>query len=225
LTRNIQVASVSAVLTDSNTNSIVGWDVLFAVYNEEDNLISSANVPTDSSGNAQATIQGMPVGVYTIETQFIGDDCYYHSSQDTTILAVYDPTGGFATGGGWYMADDEVTELYGRANFGFNAKYKQDVSTGNLEFQFKTGDLNLKSTSIDWFVISSSNAQFKGQARVNGTEGYFFRVIAKDFGEPGKDTDEFDIKIWDGDPDDEATSLIHISKNVLSGGNIVVHKK
>ena len=96
---------------------------------------------------------------------------------------------------------------------------------GNLEFQFQTGDLNLKSTSIDWLVISSENAQFKGQARVNGTEGYFFRVIAKDFGEPGVDTDEFDIKIWDGDPDDVDTSLVHNSKNVLGGGNIVVHKK
>ena len=37
--------------------------------------------------------------------------------------------------------------------------------------------------------------------------------------------DEFDIKMWDGDPDDVTTSLVHSSKNVLSGGNIKVHKK
>jgi hypothetical protein len=50
-------------------------------------------------------------------------------------------------------------------------------------------------------------------------------VIAKDFGEPGVGRDEFDIKIWNGNPDDSGSNLIHSSKNVLGGGNIVVHKK
>ena len=49
-------------------------------------------------------------------------------------------------------------------------------------------------------------------------------MIAKDFGEPGAGKDEFDIKIWNGDPNLDTSVLIHSSKNVLSGGNIVVHK-
>jgi hypothetical protein len=215
--------TLAAMVTDSVPQPVTGWNVQFEVFDEHGTLKAFASAQTDSTGTAQAAVTDIPVGVYTVTTRFTGDDCYYYGSGDTAVLAVYDPTGGFATGGGWYMADDEATGLNGRANFGFNVKYKQEVSTGNLEFQFQTGDINLKSTSINWLVISSANAQFKGTARVNGTDGYVFRVIAKDFGDPGSGADEFDIKIWDGDPDAADTTLIHSSKNVLSGGNIVVH--
>jgi hypothetical protein len=218
-------AKVSALVKDSESVPVVGWNLLFEIYDTEGNLIFYDSLSTDETGSAMTTVYDLQVGVYKIINKFIGDDCFYHSSQIFTMLAIYDSGSGFATGGGWYMASDEVTGISARANFGFNVKYKQDVSTGNLEFQFHTGNLNLKSTSIDWIVISGSNAQFKGQGRFNGIDGYFFRVTAKDFGEPGAGTDEFDIKIWDGDPDNSVSSLVHSSKNILSGGNIVIHKK
>ena len=85
-----------------------------------------------------------------------------------------------AAGGGWYNADDEVTLTSGRANFGFVAKYIKGNAKGNLEFQYKVGDINLKSTEITWLVVSGSNAKFKGIATVNGVPEYHFRVNAKD---------------------------------------------
>jgi hypothetical protein len=219
--------NVSATLEDTVSQPVVGENVLFEALDSNNNVVASATDTTDSSGYAEAIIQGVQVGVYTIRVSVSSDDCFclYQGSDVYATLAVYDPTGGFATGGGWYVADDEVTGISGSANFGFNVKYKKDASTGNLEFQFQTGSIDLKSTSIDWIVMSERNAQFAGQGRLKGTYGYYFRVIAKDFGEPGAGADEFDIKIWDGNPDDTATSLVHSSKNVLSGGNIVVHKK
>jgi hypothetical protein len=216
--------TLTAVVTAGLTSG-VGWPLDFTIIGPDGLPFYTETSYADDSGTAWVVAEDIPVGVYDVEVQYNGDDCPYRSSSDTLMIAVYDPTGGFATGGGWYTADDEVSCLSGRASFGFNVKYKQDVSTGNLEFQFQAGGLNLKSASIDWLVMSAENAQFKGRGRVNGVEGYFFRVIAKDFAEPGVGADEFAIKIWDGDPDSTDTTLVHSSKNVLNGGNIVVHKK
>jgi hypothetical protein len=142
------------------------------------------------------------------------------------ILVVYNPEGGFATGGGWIIpADDGLnTHPKVRANFGFNAKYKQDDPTGHLEFRYCDEFINLKSTSIEQLVITGGKiVQFKGWASVNKEEGHWFFVKAIDNGEPATN-DTFDIKIWapgvdpEGDPSDRAGG-------VLEGGNIVVHTK
>ena len=62
--------------------------------------------------------------------------------------------------------------------------------------------------------------QFQGTGTINGDGLYTFRVQAKDNGEPGADTDHFDIKIWNG-TDTEADPY-HKAKNTISGGNIQV---
>ncbi|MBK7245505.1 MAG: hypothetical protein IPH98_16970 [Saprospiraceae bacterium] len=67
-------------------------------------------------------------------------------------MPVYDPTGGFITGGGWINSPEgaypAIPTLTGKANFGFVAKYKKGNNQvdGNTEFQFKAGNLNFKST-------------------------------------------------------------------------------
>ena len=77
-------------------------------------------------------------------------------------VVVYDPEGGFVTGGGWvdspqgaYVPDPSLT---GKATFGFVSKYKKGASvpTGQTEFQFKAGDLNFHSTSYDWPLVTGS---------------------------------------------------------------------
>ena len=202
----------------------VGWEVGFEIVRQDGTVVERVIGPLDEVGTVRVTATDVPVGVYTVKADFRGDGCYYRGSEDYATIAVYDPTGGFATGGGWYIAADDVTGSSGRANFGFNVKYKSEVASGNLEFQFQAGDLNLKSTAISWLAMSQTNAQFRGQARVNGLDGFFFRVIARDVGDPGVGTDEFDIKIWQGDPESAEATLVHSSKNILGGGSIVVHR-
>ena len=67
---------------------------------------------------------------------------------------VYDPNGGFVTGGGWinvasgsYIRPNPLT-MSGRANFGFNSQYKKNanVPTGETEFNFQLGNMDLHST-------------------------------------------------------------------------------
>jgi hypothetical protein len=151
------------------------------------------------------------------------------------FVVVYDPNGGFVTGGGWinspagaYAADQSLT---GKANFGFVAKYQNgaNVPSGNTEFQFKAGDLNFKSTSYDWLVVAGAKAKFKGSGTINGAGDYAFQLTATD-GQVNGDTDKFRITIWSqsgggviydnqpGDPDTADAST------ELGGGSIVVHK-
>ena len=151
-------------------------------------------------------------------------------------MVVYDPDGGFVTGGGWidspegaYTADETLS---GKANFGFVSKYKKGatVPTGNVEFQFKVGDLNFHSNDFDWLVVSGSKAKFKGTGTINGEGNYGFMISAIDGDSDGKD-DTFRIKIWDKDNDDAVVYDNQMDaeddddpSTTLGGGNIVVHK-
>jgi hypothetical protein len=171
---------------------------------------------------------GLAHAVLTLEPAIYKIDMTLDCSEvvGVAILVVYNPEGGFATGGGWIMPEDDLLNTHPnvRANFGFNAKYKQDSPTGHIEFRYSDGYIDLKSSSIEQLVITGGKiVQFKGWASVNKEEGYWFFVKGIDNGEPGAN-DIFDIKIWspgastDGDPTERAGGM-------LQGGNIVVHTK
>lgn len=198
----------------------------FSAVDEGTGLASIEGVLTNTAGQVltiQNGYQPSP-GVYSLVVN--ATDLAGNASQSQAIpFVVYDPTGGFATGGGWFYPDSESNlNPENKATFGFVAKYKQEVSTGNLEFQYHGSDgLNLKSMTIDWLVISDTSAQFQGTGTINGEGFYTFRVQAKDFGEQGIETDHFDIRIWQGA--DTSVDPLYKAKNILSGGNIVVHKK
>ena len=75
-----------------------------------------------------------PVGVYTLVVT-ANDTTGNTNVSDLVLFVVYDLDSGHATGGGWFYPDGDSTLPGGKANFGFTAKYKNDVSTGKLNFQ------------------------------------------------------------------------------------------
>jgi Bacterial Ig-like domain (group 3) len=155
------------------------------------------------------------------------------------MVVVYDPNGGFVTGGGWinsppgaYMPNPGLT---GKANFGFVSKYQKGatIPTGETEFQFKVGDLNFHSTVYEWLVVAGAKAQYKGSGTINGTGDYGFLLTATDGDlNGGGGTDKFRIKIVDkstglvaydnvpGGSDDIDTA----NPLAIGGGSIVIHK-
>jgi hypothetical protein len=150
---------------------------------------------------------------------------------DCVMLAVYDPDGGFVTGGGWFPSppgaflDDPA--LVGKATFGFVSKYHRGASTpdGNTEFQFRTAALNFHSTGYDFLVITRGgrNAQFKGTGAINGMvapngSAFRFMIWAGD-GDP----DTFRIRIWWEDSGVENTVYDNGTDRPLGGGSIVIH--
>jgi len=155
-----------------------------------------------------------------------------------SFVTVYDPSGGFVTGGGWidspagaYTADPDLT---GKANFGFVSKYKKGaaIPTGVTQFQFKTGNLNFHSDSYEFLVIAGAKAIYKGVGTINGEGnfGFMLSVIDADVNDnDSHEVDKFRIKIFDnngkvydnqvGEADDNADPTTEIS-----GGSIKIHK-
>ena len=166
------------------------------------------------------------VGIYDVELT-VTDDRSAQSS-DNTMVVVYDPAAGFATGGGWFWSAKgnlkRDLESEGKATFGFVMKYKQEAAAGNLQFQYHVGDINLKSRDITWLVMSSTSAQFQGEGTINGEGLYTFRMQAQDGDQAGDQPDEFTIRIWEG-TDTEVGPIYQAIHAQLAGGNIIVHTK
>jgi hypothetical protein len=217
--------SMSWSFTDPGSDSWtckISWDLPVAF-----------GTPFASSGNT-CTISGasLAAGVYTVTVYVEDDDGGIDQETATTYIVVYDPNGGFVTGGGWinslagYYRLNAAAE--GKANFGFVSRYQpgKSVPTGNTEFQFHAGNLNFKSTVYEWLVVAGDRAQFKGEGTINGAGTYGFLLTAID-GSP----DKFRIKIvnkttsavvYDNQAgfDDDSPAA-----TALSGGSIVIHNK
>jgi PKD repeat protein len=180
----------------------------------------------------------LPAGIYTITVKVSDDDGGSDTEPALTYVVVYDPNGGFVTGGGWIASPPGALTgapaLSGKATFGFVSKYLKGASkpSGNTEFQFHAAGLEFKSTVYDWLVISGARGQYKGTGTINGSGNYGFLLTAID-GQlnGGNGTDKFRIKIWD-----LATSAVVYDNQMgalddspaataLSGGSIVIHSK
>jgi hypothetical protein len=160
--------------------------------------------------------------------------------EDCALLAVYDPAGGFVTGGGWIDSPANACYLTaacqgltGKANFGFVSKYQQGAQTptGNTQFRFKTGDLNFHSDSYEWLVVAVHRAQYKGVGTINGSDNYGFKLFAIDANlTPSTSIDLFRIKIWDKDNGDAVVYDNEVGSDEdadptteIGGGSIMIH--
>ena len=225
-------AALGATLVDEDNNPVSGTDISFQVAGQ------SCSALTGADGVASCEVIIPTAGVYEVTADFAGD-VSHKASTATALLTVYDPEGGFVTGGGWINSPEgaytPVPTLSGRANFGFVSKYKKGAATptGQTEFQFKVADLNFHSNAYDWLVVAGARAQYKGTGTINGIGNYGFMLTAIDEKlTPSTDVDMFRIKIWDKDTDavvydnqigdgDDATDLT----TAIGGGSIVIHKQ
>jgi hypothetical protein len=207
--------------------------------NWDDGTANSTGPLGTSGQNFQATHSFPNTGVYTMSVCV--KDALGASGCAQDWIVVYDPNGGFVTGGGWlnvgagsYVANPSLS---GRANFGFNSQYKKNanVPTGETEFNFQVGNMNFHSTVYQWLVVSGFKAQYKGIGTINGAGSYSFTLTAYD-GDlaagniPG---DEFRIQITDDNNhnavvfDNKMGALTDIdsaSPQLIAGGSIVIHK-
>jgi probable HAF family extracellular repeat protein len=220
---------MSASFSDANLK-----DTHTAMINWGDGT-SAAGVVT--SGTVTGARGYTAAGVYTV-TVTVKDTYQGTGTSKHEYVVVYDPNGGFVTGGGWIMSPAGAyaadASLAGKATFGFVSKYQKGATTptGNTEFQFHAGNLNFRSTAYEWLVISGPKAQYKGTGTINGSGSYGFILTAND-GQVsgGGGVDKFRIKITNrttgqvvydnqmGSNDDAGATT------QLGGGSIVIHSK
>jgi hypothetical protein len=238
-TANYNQATANVLITVLKANATITLSNLVKAFNglpqSPSYLTSPAGRPVQLTFNGSTTPPSA-VGVYALAATVT--DPNYQGSADG-LFVIYDPTGGFVTGGGWidspagaYAAD---LNLSGKANFGFVSKYQKGatVPTGNTEFQFKEGNLNFKSTAFQWLVINgTSQAQFKGTGTINGTGNYNFivTIIDGDAVNGTKKPDSFRMKITNGssvvyDNQAGADDLGTIPPPYIQGGSIQIQTK
>ena len=223
-----QLVTVGALIDDTGAGGSVIVDAEYtlngvpAPLNADDGLLNEVSEDVEASFNAP-----FAADIYDLCVRGT-DDPGNAGDPECIMLVVYDPSGGFVTGGGWinspagaYKPDASLT---GKASFGFVSKYKKGatVPTGSTEFQFKAGDLNFHSSSYDWLVVTGSDyARFKGSGTINGMGDYRFMLWAGD-----DSPDTFRIRIWTEDQAGVETDVYDNGfDQAIGGGSIVIHTK
>ncbi len=217
--------TVGAEFTDPGINDSHTADIEWGDGSRSPAIVSETGGRGSVTGAAHSYATA---GVYTLKVMVTDNDGDMGESVYEFVV-VYDPSGGFVTGGGWIDSEPGAyrpdPSLGGKATFGFVSKYTRgtEVPTGNTEFQFRAGGLNFHSTSYQWLVVTGSEyARFKGSGTINGMGEYNFMLWAGD-GSP----DTFRIRIWE---EDEATAVeTDVYDNgfdqAIGGGSIVVHTR
>ncbi|GAA4427726.1 hypothetical protein GCM10023188_11170 [Pontibacter saemangeumensis] len=255
----LTINTVTLDVSNASTPRSISEDVNIAVLVKDVTTnLSAVNVSIKLNGTvvkSDNSLNGivsfnlgrLPVGVHLVEV-VTGNGCA--ASTSSAYLPIYDPNGGFVTGGGWIDSKAGAVrttayglagnEAVGKANFGFVAKYKTGKSNttevdGNTEFQFTAGKLNFKSTSHESMslVVAPDKATYRGLGTLNGLAGFKFTVIATDGDAKGRaNNDRFRIRIWDAADALVYDNLIGTSgaedyaeaSDVIGGGSIVIHQ-
>jgi hypothetical protein len=185
------------------------------------------------NGSCSATHVYTSVGVYTTTVTVVDDDTG-SAVGSSGYIVIYNPGAGFVTGGGTFNSPAGAyfahPALTGSANFGFNSKYNNsNAPTGVTEFHFS--DLNFHSSSYDWLVINSPNAQYQGSGTINNAGNYGFIVTVIDGqASGGGGVDKIRVKIWDKN---NGNAIIYDNQmgapdtanptTQTTGGNITLH--
>jgi hypothetical protein len=221
-------SALTAHLDDTTTG---GSKIASAEYNIDNGAFVSMNAvsaPFDAVGeDVTASLPAFAsAGLRTVCVR--GRDTANNIGPAECILLVaYDPAGGFVTGGGSVNspagADLADASAAGPAIFGFNSKYLPGNNTpsGSLEFQFKAGNLNFKSTVMDWLVVTGEpRAVFRGDGTINGQTVCKFEVDAWDGSSQPGNVDAFGLKIFACAGGGNRYSL---PATPLTRGSIIIH--
>jgi PKD repeat protein len=202
---------------------------------------------TTTAGMITATHKYLKPGIYTVTLAATDASGSSAGPVKFDYVVVYDPNGGFVTGGGWINSpagafSPDVT-LKGKGLFGYVSKYLRGstVPTGAAEFVFHSGkywrdDLWFHSSSYDFLAINGNKAYCEGSGYLwDGTKwncGYKFLISSIDGNYKGaRLPDKFRMKIWNkatgeivydsmfGTADDGADPTM-----AIAGGSIVIHK-
>jgi parallel beta-helix repeat protein len=211
-------------------NATINWD--------DGNITNGTIAGSDGIYTVAGSKTYLQAGVYTI-TLTVTDNNGGSDIEIFQYVVLYNPDGGFVTGGGWINSPQGAytpnSNLTGKANFGFVSKYKKGKQTpsGNTEFNFKVADMNFHSNDYEWLVVTHHKAMYKGNGTINNAGDYGFLISAIDEDLTNStDVDLFRIKIWDKDNNDEVIydNMLGEEEDAdptteIGGGNIKIHKE
>jgi hypothetical protein len=142
------MATLSAEIIYANSEPLAEVPVSFSCTDSEGNSDGACSAPTDIYGVASCSpVDDLLPDIYTI---MVESKIGCPAAPSEALLVVYDPDVPRATDGGFILPDAENTlpaeTLKDKANFGFIVRIdKNKAAAGNLEFQYRTAGINLKS--------------------------------------------------------------------------------
>ena len=229
---------IMGTFTDPGTKDTHTATWTFVAY---DTQSTCAGVVTESGGSGSVSVNSaciIPPNVYDSITLTVTDkDGGVGTKTVDVILVIYDPNGGFVTGGGWinspsgaYVPD---SSLSGKATFGFVSKYQKGATapTGNTQFVFHAANMDFRSSSYQWLVVAGSKAMYKGTGTIDnkGNYGFILSAIDGQLKNAGG-FDKFRIKITDKSNNDAVVYDNQMNAvddatptTVIASGSIVIH--
>jgi hypothetical protein len=208
----------TATVVDRFGNPRQGVIVRFSVTGSVNT--SGARI-TDASGQATFCYTGPPfpgadaIHAYAAtnnsNTENAGEP--FDDAEKTWVLPVSTPGCEVTiTNGGWIIAANGD-----KSTFGGNAKVDADGNvSGNEEYQDHgpAQPMNLKGDVLVVICTSATEATIYGQATIDGSGSFFYRLNVEDNAEPGKDADKYWILVENGYDSGNQT---------LMGGNVQIH--
>ena len=161
------------------------------------------------------------------------------ATSDAEFVVIFDPNGGFVTGGGWINSPAGASarlpdrDRQGELRVRLEVQEGSNVPEGETEFQFKAGDLNFHSSAYDEsLVISGHKAQYRGTGTINGVPGYRFLLTAYDgqvarrrgSGQVPHEDHDGRLVVYDNRMG-VSEDLDLADPMAIAGGSIVIHKK
>lgn len=156
-------------------------------------------------------------------------------------VVVYDPEGGFVSGGGTVPSPAGAlngSEAAGQATFGFTAKYHRDTLApeGTLNFKLPSAGIEFRAESYEWLTVTGARARIRGVgtlATESGPKACRFLLSVNDGKRRGGGGGhKFRLKIWDQstnavvyDNQWSSRSELDLPVQPLSGGTIVVQER
>jgi hypothetical protein len=169
---------------------------------------------TNTNGTLSAICSNVPVEAYTIEWNVGGN--YFQGPQVNSVLAVYDPSLGFVTGGG------SVNNNGVAADFAISVKYlKNGTLNGGITYveHRASGDVNVSTVTLSSMSLVGTTAIIIGQSTVSGMPGYTLQLNVTDNGSPGINRDTFGLQVSGG----ALNPSISFAPSAITAGNIQTH--
>ncbi|MEM2112092.1 MAG: hypothetical protein QXX08_09495 [Candidatus Bathyarchaeia archaeon] len=154
-------------------------------------------------------------------------------NKNTTLsipFIIIDPKFGNVSGWGQVkFSQEKPSHAAEGANFGFLVKYDKGSISPNSYLDFSPFNLTypslikqeLKSTKIDWLIISENKAMFQGTGTINKQGRHNFRVLIECGNRVANQSSAFEITIWN-------TPSIEINpthyRGILTKGKIEVNR-
>ena len=121
-----------------------------------------------------------------------------------------------------------AASVSGKLTFVFVAGYQSSsasIPSGNAEFKLPLANLDFRSSTFDWLVVSGSSAHLQGSGTMSGTGDYGFSVVATD----GAPADGIRIRIWNRVTGrvvyDNNPGVSNMDVTPLGGGSIQVFSR